>query len=105
MHKYTYDVCLHVTVIGENAIDVREHIEYCMCLPWDHAVGHDGIEIVSSEIDAVDCVGPEAPEDTLGSSIELYSGPDSWGVDCIYLGALRNVLEHYGVSLDRKRGE
>lgn len=42
-------------------------------------------------------------EKTLGECIEGYIGRDSWGVDYIYVHTLCEILEAYGVSLDRKR--
>jgi len=54
MHNiHTYEVYVSVLVRGEDPGKVYEHIDHCMCMPWDNSVGHNGIEIVCAEIDSV----------------------------------------------------
>lgn len=41
--------------------------------------------------------------ETLGDELDAFSGPDSWGVDFIYVHTLCEILEAYDISLETKR--
>lgn len=55
--KSEYRVDVAVSVIGTNRDEVVEHIQHCMCDPYDCVIGHNDIEIVSAIIFTVERIG------------------------------------------------